>query len=63
MSLRCLFGIHRPLLASIVKRQHGYSALCEACAAPLERLPEGRWTPAGPVYQTRDRELSRTGSR
>ena len=61
MSLRCLLGMHRPLLASIAKREHGYAARCEDCAAPLERMPETRWAPAAPIYETR--ALSRTGSR
>ena len=63
MSLRCLFGMHRPMLASIAKRQHGYTALCESCSAPLAREPEGRWAPAIPLSEAHDRELSRTGSR
>jgi len=53
--------MHRPLLASIAKREHGYAALCEDCSAPLERMPETRWAPAAPIYETR--ALSRTGSR
>ena len=53
--------MHRPLLASIAKREHGYAALCEDCSAPLERLPETRWAPATPLNQVR--ALSRTGSR
>jgi hypothetical protein len=51
------------MLASIAKRQHGYTALCESCSAPLAREPEGRWAPAIPLSEARDRELSRTGSR
>jgi len=49
MSLTCLFGYHRPSLQSIARRQGGYSALCEACARPLQRSPEGRWQASEPL--------------
>jgi hypothetical protein len=49
MSLRCFFGAHRPMLASIIRREQGFSALCDDCALPLERTDEGRWTPAVPL--------------
>lgn len=49
MSLRCLFGVHRPLLASIVRRKEGYAALCDGCSLPIERRAEGPWKAAGPL--------------
>jgi hypothetical protein len=49
MSLRCFFGVHRPLLTSIKRRELGFSALCDDCALPLERSDDGRWTPAAPL--------------
>jgi hypothetical protein len=49
MSLRCLFGHHRPSLSSITRRKHGFSALCEDCARPLERPADGRWKASEPL--------------
>ena len=46
MHLKCLFGRHRPMLSSIIQRQHGFSALCDDCGAPIEREEGGRWTHA-----------------
>jgi hypothetical protein len=55
MSLRCFFGVHRPLLTSIVRRERGFSALCDDCALPLERSSEGRWKAAAPLTTQIDR--------
>ena len=49
MSLRCLFIAHRPMLTSIVKRSFGYTALCDGCEMPIERLEEGRWAVSQPL--------------
>lgn len=49
MSISCLFGWHRPSLSSIRRKGHGYAALCEACARPLEREEQGRWAAAEPL--------------
>lgn len=46
MSLLCLLGRHRPMLTSILRREHGFSALCDHCGAPIEREEGGRWTHA-----------------
>ena len=46
MHLRCLFGRHRPMLTSIVPREHGFSALCDDCGAQIERREGRRWTHA-----------------
>ena len=55
MSLRCLFGLHRPSVASMTRRQAGYVALCEHCARPLERAADGRWLASEPLDVPRDR--------
>jgi hypothetical protein len=55
MSLRCLFGLHHPSISSIARRGSGFRALCEHCARPLERLPEGRWTASDPLDRPSDR--------
>jgi len=44
MSLRCLFGRHRPMLTSILKRPNGYAALCDDCGLAIQRCEAGRWT-------------------
>jgi hypothetical protein len=44
MSLLCLLGRHRPMLTSIIQREHGFAALCDHCGAPIERGEGGRWT-------------------
>ncbi len=49
MSLRCLFGVHRPLLASIIGRPYGNVALCDGCSVPLKRSEDGHWKPAEPL--------------
>lgn len=54
MNLSCLFGVHRPSLASILRRQDGYAALCEGCGRPLERRENERWTASEPLYERTD---------
>jgi hypothetical protein len=54
MSLRCLMGLHRPILNSIVRRADRYTALCDSCGLPIERLEEGRWTVAQPLISRQD---------
>jgi hypothetical protein len=54
MNLRCLFGRHRPMLTSILKRTNGYAALCDDCGLAIERGEAGRWAIAEPAG-TRDR--------
>jgi hypothetical protein len=49
MSLRCLFGRHRPSPGSIVRRGDFYVGLCEGCGLTLERSAEGRWTALPPL--------------
>lgn len=54
MSLRCFFGVHRPLLSGIVRRPDGYATLCESCGRPLERREDGPWVASDPLYERRD---------
>jgi hypothetical protein len=49
MSLRCYFGVHRPLLTSILRRGTGFVALCDSCSMPLQRSEEGGWKAAEPL--------------
>jgi len=45
------------MLTSIVKRRHGYAALCDDCGLPIERPEDGRWSSAEPlIRQTRASE-------
>jgi hypothetical protein len=53
MSIRCLFGAHRASISSIARKGGHYIALCESCARPLEREPDGRWVAAEPLYDRR----------
>jgi hypothetical protein len=55
MSIRCFLGIHRASLASIVRKNGEYLALCETCARPLERNQDGRWIAAEPLYERKSR--------
>lgn len=55
MTLTCFFGRHRPMLASIIKRQNGYAALCDDCGLPIERAESGRWIVAEPLVSRRDK--------
>jgi hypothetical protein len=54
MSLRCLFGRHRPMLTSTVKRQDRYTALCDDCGVPIERSENGRWASAQALVSRQD---------
>jgi hypothetical protein len=54
MSLLCLFNVHRPMLTSIVRRSHGYTALCDGCEMPIERVQEGRWIASQPLATRQD---------
>ena len=51
VTFRCFFDRHRPMLTSIVTRQHGYAALCDDCGLPIERPENGRWTAAAPLVR------------
>jgi transcription elongation factor Elf1 len=55
MSFTCLLGRHRPMLASIVKRKKGYTALCDDCGLPIERPENGRWAAAEPLLARGDK--------
>lgn len=55
MNIGCLFGQHRPSLSSIARRQNVYVGLCERCARPLEKRPNGRWAASKPIYETNDK--------
>jgi len=55
MSLRCLMGRHRPLLASILKREDRLTALCNDCGLPIERTENGRWSLSDPLISRRDK--------
>lgn len=55
MSLRCIFGYHRPSLSAITRRQGGYATICESCARPLERHVNGRWVASDPLYEMKSR--------
>jgi hypothetical protein len=57
MSLRCVFGLHRPFVSSIVERPEGFSALCEGCGLPLERPREGRWSASPPLSNRKDERV------
>lgn len=49
MSIKCFFGVHRPSLGSIIRRDGRYRAICECCARPLERHESGRWQASEPL--------------
>ncbi len=51
MSLTCLFGAHRPSLASVAKRRGGLVGLCERCARPLAKSEDGKWRAEEPLYE------------
>lgn len=55
MSLTCLFRRHRPMLSSIMRRETGYTALCDRCGLPIERTDDGRWTASEPLLSKRER--------
>lgn len=49
MSLICLFGVHRPSLVSIARRQQDLVGICENCARPLVKSGDGKWVAAPPL--------------
>ncbi len=55
MSLLCLFGLHRPSLSSIARRDGRLIGLCERCARPLERDVRSGWQASAPVYEADER--------
>lgn len=57
MSLRCLIGLHGPMLNSIVRREDRYTALCDSCAMPIERSEQGRWA-ACPALASKSRHAT-----
>ena len=54
MSIRCLFGLHRPMLNSIIQRADGLAALCDDCAIPMRRIEGSRWVASEPLVARRD---------
>jgi hypothetical protein len=54
MSLLCFFGRHRPMLTSIVRRDSGYTALCDHCGLPIVRAEDTRWTASVPLIAMPD---------
>ena len=62
MTLRCLFGMHRPSLGSIARKKTGYTALCDGCGIPLQRREDGRWGPCEPLYETPGRRSGNAAS-
>jgi len=49
MRLRCFLGLHKPMLTSIVRKDHRFKALCDACTLPIERSEFGRWAVSAPL--------------
>lgn len=49
MSLRCLFNMHRPMLNSIVRKADRFTALCDDCGLPLERMNDAGWAKSEPL--------------
>lgn len=43
MSLRCLFGRHRPRGRRAYWNGETYLSRCEFCHQPIKRLSKGRW--------------------
>jgi hypothetical protein len=54
LSFGCLFGLHRPMLTSIIRRQDRFTGLCDTCGLPIERPNDGRWTSPMPLASQRD---------
>lgn len=54
MTFRCLLFRHRPMLTSVVRREGGYSALCDYCGALIERGDHGRWTASEGLISRQD---------
>jgi len=57
MNLRCLVGLHSPMLNSIVRREDRFAALCDRCCAPLERRENGRWKMPDPLVSRRNQAV------
>jgi hypothetical protein len=47
------------MLTSIVRREGFYSALCDDCGLPIERLEAGRWAAAAPLAARANQPLPR----
>jgi hypothetical protein len=45
------------MLNSIVRREDRYTALCDGCGLPIERLEEGRWIEAQPLLSRPDQAV------
>ena len=43
------------MLTSIIRREEGYTALCDHCGMPIERADDGRWTTSEPLLARRDK--------
>ena len=54
MSFGCFFGVHRPMLTSIIRRHDRFTALCDGCGLPIERPNDGRWTIPEPLASQRE---------
>ena len=54
MSLRCLFGRHRPMLTSIMRRDSDFTALCDDCGLPIMRAEDTRWAATAGLVSRRD---------
>jgi hypothetical protein len=42
------------MLTSILKKEDGYTALCNDCGLPIVRSDDARWTIAEPLVSRRD---------
>lgn len=60
MSLLCLFGAHRPSLASVARRGDHLVGLCEQCARPLTKSGQSKWQAAEPLYAQAEAGLNRS---
>ena len=60
MSLLCLFGAHRPSLASLARRGDHLVGLCENCARPLTKTATSKWEAAEPLYAQEAAGLTRS---
>jgi hypothetical protein len=58
MSLLCLFGVHRPSVASVARRGDHLVGLCEQCARPLTKTAQSKWEAAEPLYAKRPAGLN-----
>ena len=60
MSLLCLFGAHRPSVASVARRGDHLVGICEHCARPLTRSVQSKWEAAEPLYAQAEPGLNRS---